>query len=505
MFKKIITIIVIFFGAISFAQSETSWIKKKDKSENTEQVKKVEKKTSSWIKKKEAKENKKKLKENKKKLKEKIKDSKSWITKKSKEKVQDIKEKLKNHKTIDQLPKAEFYFAAIIEPVGDEEIKYIYGYVNSDKTSKKFNFKGKKYFSKSDGIAYFKNKENRCEVNSQSGSIGSTMMGEVVLNCKKGLEMTGGYRQTDNVGKGDGVTSDGNNVYFEFYTSKSDAIAKLKDLSTVEERIVERQLPKKRKEKILLNPNGKYYALLIGNSNYDDKGWDQLVSPVNDISEIEKVLDKSYKFEKVISVKNGTKKDIFNAFKELSKLTTTNDYVLIYYSGHGDTRAEQAYWIPKDGSSEWGNGDWININELNIFLTEIKAHHLAVMVDSCYVGGKFKGTNILDVREDDGRKLWNDNLNDDLNLRSRSVLASGSTGQVSDTAPNSNHSKFALSFLNLLKFADREAVPINLVSVAMNVRNAFRGDRNQKPYYYNPDTWAHGGGDFIFIPKKNYK
>ena len=44
-------------------------------------------------------------------------------------------------------------------------------------------------------------------------------------------------------------------------------------------------------------------------------------------------------------------------------------------------------------------------------------------------------------------------------------------------------------------------MPINLVSVAMNVRNDLR-DRNQKPYYYNPDTWAHGGGDFIFIPKK---
>ena len=244
--------------------------------------------------------------------------------------------------------------------------------------------------------------------------------------------------------------------------------------------------------------------MLIGNSKYDN-GWDQLVSPENDIDKIEKVLNKSYKFEKIITVKSGTKKQIFNAFKELSKLTTTNDYVLIYYSGHGETRAEQAYWIPRDGSSEWGSGDWININELNIFLTEIKAHHLAVMVDSCYVGGKFKGTNILDVKEDDGRKLWNDNLIDDLNLRSRSVLASGSTGRVSDTVANSDHSKFALSFLNLLNFAEREEVPINLVSVAMNVRNAFRGDYNQKPFYYHPDTWAHGGGDFIFIPKKNYK
>ena len=331
------------------------------------------------------------------------------------------------------------------------------------------------------------------------------MMGEVVLNCKKGLKMTGGYRQNNKIGTGDGETRNGNKVYFEFFQSKNLAIAKLNDFRDVETRVVERQLPKKKQEKILLNPNGKYYALLIGNSNYDDKGWDQLVSPVNDIAEIEKVLNQSYKFEEIITVKNGTKKDIFNAFKKLSKLTTTNDYVLVYYSGHGETRAEQAYWIPKDGSSEWGSGDWININELNIFLTEIKAHHLAVMVDSCYVGGKFKGTNILDVKEDDGRKLWNDNLIDDLNLRSRSVLASGSTGRVSDTVSNSNHSKFALSFLNLLKFADREGVPINLVSVAMNVRNAFRGDYNQKPYYYNPDTWAHGGGDFIFIPKKNYK
>ena len=84
--KNTIIALTILLGLISFAQSETSWIKKKDK---TETIKKVEKeKTTSWIKKKE-------VKENKKKVKEKIKDSKSWITKKSKEKVKDIKEKLK--------------------------------------------------------------------------------------------------------------------------------------------------------------------------------------------------------------------------------------------------------------------------------------------------------------------------------------------------------------------------------------------------------------------------
>ena len=204
-------------------------------------------------------------------------------------------------------------------------------------------------------------------------------------------------------------------------------------------------------------------------------------------------------------VPNGTKSEIFGAFNELSKITTTNDYVFIYYSGHGEIRAEQAYWVPKDGSKDWWKGDWININELNIFLTEIKAHHLAVMVDSCYVGGKFKGTNILDMSNDDDRVMWNENLNDALNLRSRSVLSSGSSGRVSDVAPNSNNSLFANSFLNILRTADQQAFPLNMLTIAMNIRNAYRGNLNQKPYYYHPDTWSHLGGEFIFIPKKNLR
>ena len=134
-------------------------------------------------------------------------------------------------------------------------------------------------------------------------------------------------------------------------------------------------------------------------------------------------------------VNNGTKKDIYKAFTDLSKLTTTNDYVLIYYSGHGQIKAEQAYWIPTDGSENWGSGDWINIAEIDIFLTDIKAHHLAVLVDSCFVGSKFKGMNIIDSisMSDQSSEHYGKYLESALTLRSRSVLASGTTGQVSDT------------------------------------------------------------------------
>ena len=125
------------------------------------------------------------------------------------------------------------------------------------------------------------------------------------------------------------------------------------------------------------------------------------------------------------------------------------------------------------------------------------------MVDSCYVGGKFKGTNILDLKNDEHRAFMTDHLEDDLNLRARIVLSSGSEGRVSDTAPNSKNSIFALSFLNILKTSEKLALPLSMTDIGFNVKRAFIGNYNQKPYYYHPDTWEHQGGDFLFIPKQN--
>ena len=47
------------------------------------------------------------------------------------------------------------------------------------------------------------------------------------------------------------------------------------------------------KKNIEVNPDGKYYALLIGNAKYDK--WASLCSPVNYVNEIHKVLKKKLK------------------------------------------------------------------------------------------------------------------------------------------------------------------------------------------------------------------
>ena len=483
-------LIVLFLASFSLqAHSETSWITKKDKTKKT-LVKKTETKSkkSEWIKKKKKEE----VKKNKKKFKEKIKESKSWITKKSKDKIKDIKENLKRYKDIDSLPKAEFYFAAIVEPKESEEPTYLYGYVNSDSKSKKFELNNMSYYSKSDGIAFLDDGKTTCQVDSQIGAFFGDMIGKVVVECKNNLEMAGKFIQTTkDKGKGiDGSTNKGNNVEFEFFTSKNEAIAKLDIYKKDIETLTARSLPATRNDKkIELEPNGKYYALLIGNSTYTK--WASLTSPVIDVNQIETLLKNKYNFEKVIKVKNGTREEIFDSFDQLSELTTDNDYVLVYYSGHGDQKGNKSYWIPTDAKKKYSS-KWINIKDIENYLEEIPAHHLAIMVDSCYFTG-FKGSNKIDEKKSKHYKKF-------LDKRARIVLASGQNEPVSDTGAGKN-SVFGKTLIQSLENSEG-AISLGEIGLSIGYAHA---NMDQMPIYATYNHWGHGGGDFVFIPKKKSK
>ena len=186
---------------------------------NTKLVKKEKKKKEKkkkWIAKK---------KENKKKLKEKIKESKSWITKKSKEKLNEIKKNLKKHRSIDNLPKAELYFAAMIEPSEDQEALYLYGYINSNKKSDKsneFKFNNTSYYSLNDGIVYFDDGKTSCQADAKKGVLFGNLKGEIIITCNK-KEVIGAsidFVKNGKSGDGNGEYTNGSKVEFEFYTKK---------------------------------------------------------------------------------------------------------------------------------------------------------------------------------------------------------------------------------------------------------------------------------------------
>ena len=488
--KKPLISILILIGLITFSNAETSWItKKKDKKDKVEKLEKVEN-NNTWIKKKN-------VKENKKKLKKKIKESKTWITKKTKEEEKKIKVELRKDIKIDDLPKSKFYFTAKVVPNSEkEDAIYIYGYFNPSKEFDLFEFNNKKYKTMGSGIAFFENKKNSCVVNVKQDTKFNLFLREISLNCKN-YNIEASIALKDTTGKAEGgVATGGNNVIFEINETKEAnklSLAKLKEKSIPRTMLAnQKDYDDNLKD---LEINGKYYALLIGNSNYDKfANWASLNSPKNDVLAISKILKNKYKFEKVITALDVTKKEMEDKLNELAAITTDNDYVFIYYSGHGEKKSKATYWIPIDGPKEWKYGSWVSISEVGNFIENIKAHHLVLMVDSCYTGTSLKGANESDLstKSYNHFKYLAQKL---LDRRARYVLSSGGNEPVDDSF-DGKHSIFAKSFINSLENYD----VINMQTIYRTI-DMDHGQMDQRPYLYSPEMWGHGGGDFIFVAK----
>ena len=472
MLKNVKKISVLLLTSIFlFSSVEADWItKKSDKPK--ELIKEEKKQKSKWIKlkKKEIKKNKEEFKKEEKKITSEVK---SWITKKSKNKFIN---------SVNDLPKGAIYFT------GSNGAKSIifYGYVIPDKESELVDG----FYKTSKGVSFFDDGKTTCQIGStvlivDQGELTSRVFG----NCTNGLKFAGKTSQTKNTGWGQAKSSDGEEkLNFEFNINKNE-IAKLYKKNTIEDKTIARRLPSQTQAKISLKPNGKYYALLIGNSNYVK--WSSLKSPKNDVNEIGKILKNKYNFEKVTTLIDGSRNQMFKAFKELSKITTDKDYVLIYYSGHGDITSNQRYWIPINGSKEYGLGDWVNLSDIEVYITnEISAHHLAIISDSCYFNISTKGnSNYKKNKTDQYQKL--------LNKRARLVISSGYNEPVAD-ASDDKHSLFALSIIQSLK-NNNNAIKLRDVFTDMELAHS---SLKQQPVGYPIQAWGHGGGDFIFISKE---
>ena len=475
--KKITIAITLLISLITFAQSETTWItKKKDKSKKVEKV--VKKETvSSWIKK--------KKKENKKKFKEKKKESTNWIKKKSKKEKKKEKKILKKYLEIADLPAANFYFTA-----KSENGQIIYGYVNADKKSDLLDLNGNSYFSLSDGYAYLDDGKTTCTVNSQLGSLFGSLAGKVVVECINKLEFNGNFVQQTNVGNGSGETNEGDRVDFKFTNSRDE---NNKFYIAYNSQRDQNPGPDPSPD---ITPKGKYYALLIGNSDYSQSKWASLKSPVNDVMAIAKVLKSKYDFEDVIVKKNVERHEIFKELKNLRNIITPEDYLLIYYSGHGEEDTNQAYWIPVNAEKEWDE-NWIDTITITAAIQRIQTKHTLLMIDSCYVGTSFKGSN--DNKVENKNFLRNAKLvKKALDNRAGIVISSGSTTSVLDTSVDNKHSLFAYKFIDILKkntsFVSSTKIFVELYE--------YHSDMKQTPQRYFVKNWGHLDGDFIFVTKK---
>ena len=241
--------------------------------------------------------------------------------------------------------------------------------------------------------------------------------------------------------------------------------------------------------------NKKYYALVIGNNDYNNREWDDLESPINDVTAVAAILKKKYKFtipNKFI-LKNATKKEIEDAFYDLNDILTEDDYLLIYYSGHGmrGTNVQRAaYWVPSDGKGKCCR-NWINTTVITDMIGEFKAKHVLLMVDSCY-SGLTKGAD--ENLTDDGQKKNTLTLKKWMNRKARLYISSGGNEPVLDKGEG-KHSYFAKKFIELLETNEDHITSWELFG---EIEEYVQNNASQIPNYKVIKGTGHNHSRFVF-------
>ncbi len=248
-----------------------------------------------------------------------------------------------------------------------------------------------------------------------------------------------------------------------------------------------------------LQIKGQYWALLIGIENYKDASIPHLKTPVNDVTELAKVLIDRYGFAdervNVLINENATRESIEGTLYRLAKDVGPDDSLLIYYAGHGQMEAgSRGFWIPTDGKIH-SPGTWINNAVIRNIISEMSAKHVYLVADSCFSGTLFAASRSLSPEADEKyfQRLYE--------TKSRWGLTSGMNEPVADDGKD-GHSIFAYFFLKALKENEKDYLTPSQISVSLPPlvsRNAVQQPRSQ-PLQGAGDE----GGQFLFVRKTNW-
>jgi tetratricopeptide (TPR) repeat protein len=234
---------------------------------------------------------------------------------------------------------------------------------------------------------------------------------------------------------------------------------------------------------------GKYYALIIGISEYIDPQMTDLDGfPTEDAEKLMNILTDKYSFarENIVYLRNPTRSEILKSFDYLVKTITAKDNLLIFFAGHGyyDVETELGYWLPADAEKEY-TADWIYNDVLVANIKRIKSKHTLLISDACFSGSIFK-TRALEA---DAPVAFQKKYE----LRSRKAITSG----VLKSVPNKSIF-FEYLAESLEKNKDKY---LSASQLFKDIEIPVANNSPDTPQYGVIRDVGDEGGDFIFIRK----
>jgi hypothetical protein len=245
---------------------------------------------------------------------------------------------------------------------------------------------------------------------------------------------------------------------------------------------------------------GRYYALIIGNNNYQH--FPNLQTAANDARDLEKILKDKYGFETKLLIDAG-RFEIHSQLDHFRATLTEKDNFLLYYAGHGelDTKNRRGYWLPVDASAD-SHVNSIPNYAITDILNNMSVRQAIVIADTCYSGSLTRSA-ITQQTAGMSREKRIEFLKNLAEKRCRTVLSSGGLKPILDAGPG-EHSVFARALLDMLVSND-DILEASVLyrKIRSYVTEASKNlGLEQTPQYAANIHAGHESGDFLFVPSE---
>ncbi len=143
------------------------------------------------------------------------------------------------------------------------------------------------------------------------------------------------------------------------------------------------------------------YALVIGNSEYDDQTLATLKTPITDVHELAKTLGDPLlgQFDSVTSIVNQPEPVARRGISLFLSQKKPDDLVLLYFSCHGilDERG-RLFLAAKDTQRELLKATGISASFITDEMDSCRSRRQVLILDCCYGGAFARGTKSADAK-----------------------------------------------------------------------------------------------------------